>query len=84
MEDGEDSVAGPLQRMYLSELSAETSAEHSQWLATLRESKSTVEAKRARRQEENNKESTHIVKPLLMKQTTSLQWTLHQIQITLP
>ena len=51
MEDGEDSVAGPLQRMYLSELSAETSAEHSQWLATLRESKSTVEAKRARRQE---------------------------------
>ena len=38
MEDGKDSVAGPLQRMYLSELSAEMSAEHSQWLATLRKS----------------------------------------------
>ena len=43
LEDREDSVAEPSQRMYLAESSAETSAEHSQ---------STVEAKRARREQE--------------------------------
>ena len=52
MEDGEDSVAGPSQRMYLAESSAETSAERSRWLATLTKKKArrgqyTVEAKRA-------------------------------------
>ena len=36
MEDGEDSAAGPLQRTYLAESSAETSTERSQRLATLR------------------------------------------------
>ena len=38
MEDGEDSAGGPLQRTYLAESSAETSAECSRWLASLRES----------------------------------------------
>ena len=35
-EDGEDSVARPLQRTYLVELSAEASAEHSQQLVILK------------------------------------------------
>ena len=39
MEDREDSAAGPLQRMYLAESSAEASAERSQWLATLTKNK---------------------------------------------
>ena len=51
MEDGEDSVAGPSQCMYLTESSAEMSAEHSQQLATLRKKRKKsaliVEAKRA-------------------------------------
>ena len=53
LEDREDSVAEPSQRMYLVELSAKTSAEHNQF---------TVEAKRARREQERaqkNVESTH-------------------------
>ena len=53
---GDDSAAGPSQRTYLAESSAETSAERSRWLATLRpkkqKSQSTVEAKRARRDQE--------------------------------
>ena len=55
MEDGEDSATGPSQRMYLAESSVETSAERSQRLATLttkkRRGQSTVEAKRARREQ---------------------------------
>ena len=39
MEDEEDSVAGPSQRTYLAESSAETSAECSLWLATLTKKK---------------------------------------------
>ena len=39
MEEGEDSMAGPSQCMYLAESSAETSAEHSWWLATLMKTK---------------------------------------------
>ena len=35
MEDGEDSVAGPLQHTHLAESSAELSAEHSRRLVTL-------------------------------------------------
>ena len=55
MENGEDSVAGPLQRTNLVESSAQTSAERSRWLATLTKKKqrdqSTAEAKRARREQ---------------------------------
>ena len=40
MEDGEDRAAGPSQRTYLVESSAETSAERSQWLATLTKKRS--------------------------------------------
>ena len=36
MEDGEDSAGGPSQRTHLAESSAETSAERSRQLATLR------------------------------------------------
>ena len=39
MEDGEDSTAGPSQRTYLAESSAETSAERSRRLATLTKKK---------------------------------------------
>ena len=39
LEDREDSAAGPLQRMYLAESSAEVSAERSQRLATLTKNK---------------------------------------------
>ena len=39
-EDREDSVAGPLQRTYLAESSAEASAERSRRLATLTKNKS--------------------------------------------
>ena len=39
MEDGEDSAAGPLQRTYLAESSAELSAERSRRLATLTKNK---------------------------------------------
>ena len=50
MEDAEDSATGPPQRMCF----AESSAERSRWLATLRKrkqrSQSTKEAKRARRE----------------------------------
>ena len=38
-EDGEDSAAGPSQRTYLAESSAEASAERSQQLATLTKNK---------------------------------------------
>ena len=55
MEDGEDSVAGPSQRTYLMESSAQMSAERSRWLATLTKKKQrgqfTVEAKRTRREQ---------------------------------
>ena len=58
-EDGEDSAAGLSQRTYLAESSAEVSAEHSRRLATPTKKKkqrgqSTVEAKRARREQEFN------------------------------
>ena len=56
MEDREDSAAGPLQRTYLAESSAETSAERCRLLATVTKRKAkrsvTVEAKRAKREEE--------------------------------
>ena len=55
-------MAGPSQRTYLVELSAETSAE--QWLVTLRKKKqrsqSTIEAKRARREQEKVQKKKHI------------------------
>ena len=56
MEDGEDSVPGPLQRTYLAESSAETSAERSRRLATLTKKK----AKRSvhRRSQEREKRTT--------------------------
>ena len=38
-EDGEDSAAGPSQRMYLAESSAEASAERDRQLATLTKNK---------------------------------------------
>ena len=46
MEDGEDSTAGLLQRTYLKESGAETSAEHSRWLATLTNCRSQESKKR--------------------------------------
>ena len=54
-EDGEDSVAGPSQCTYLVESSAEASAKRSRRLATLTKNKtrSTIEAKGARREQEN-------------------------------
>ena len=56
MEDGEVSAAGPSQRTYLAESSAETSAERSRRLATLTKKKqrdqSIVEAKRASREQQ--------------------------------
>ena len=55
-EDGEaeDSTAGPSQRMYLAELSAEASAEHSRRLATLTKNK-TKRSVHCRSQESNCK-----------------------------
>ena len=49
-EDKEDSVAGPSQRTYLAESSAEASAERSRPLVTLTKNKT----KRARREQELN------------------------------
>ena len=67
-EDGEDSAAGPSQNTYLTELSAETSAERNLQLATLSKrkqgSQSTIEAKREHERVQKNK--AHI--------TTILYW----------
>ena len=56
MEDREDSAAGPSQRTYLAESSAETSAERSRRLATVTKKK----AKRSvdRRSQESKKRTT--------------------------
>ena len=61
MEDGEDNMAGPLQCTYLAELSEETNAEYSQWLAT-RKNKEVSPPQQHRKQEENKssrEESTY-------------------------
>ena len=52
-EDGEDSMAGPLQRTYLAESSAEASAEHSRGLATL--TKNTTKRSVHHRNQESKK-----------------------------
>ena len=56
MDDREDSAAGPSQRAYLAESSAEMSAEHSRRLATVTKKK----AKRSvhRRSQESKKRAT--------------------------
>ena len=55
MEDGEDSAAGPLKHTYLAESSAETSAECSRRLETLRD-KEVSPPYKPREQEENKNE----------------------------
>ena len=60
------------QRMYLAESSAEASAERSRWLATLTKKikprgQSTVEAKRARREQEKVQPSRKHVLEILHK-----------------
>ena len=56
MEDGKDSAAGPSQRTYLAESSAEAGDERSRWLATVTKKK----AKRSvhRRSQERKKRTT--------------------------
>ena len=57
MEDGEDSAAGPLQRMYLAESSAEASAERSQWL-TKNKTKRSVHRRSQESKKRTRKSST--------------------------